>query len=287
MKKKLKPTLSPNNIAKGRRLNYNAADQAEYVRELKILVKRMVKITKREIISFFEGRTAKTFFIKQEQAAAMDESVASQARILTNHLINRLEQIFNLKAPKLAKKMVKKSARTSASALGSSLKQLSGGLTLKTNFVTAGMKEVVKATISENVSLIKSIAADYLGDVQKAVMRSITTGDGLENLVPAIEKFEGISYRKAKNIALDQTRKTFNNINKQRMQTIGVKKFEWVHSGGGDKPRKDHIEMSGNIYSFDDLPIIDQKTGERGIPGQAINCRCTMIPVTEYEEGNK
>jgi uncharacterized protein with gpF-like domain len=41
--------------------------------------------------------------------------------------------------------------------------------------------------------------------------------------------------------------------------------------------------MDGKIFSFDDLPIIDRKTGERGIPGQAINCRCTMTPVYEFD----
>jgi len=67
------------------------------------------------------------------------------------------------------------------------------------------------------------------------------------------------------------------------MEKVGVKKFKWLHSGGGQKPRKDHIEMNGNIYSFDDLPVIDKRTGERGIPGQAINCRCRMAPVIEFD----
>ena len=31
--------------------------------------------------------------------------------------------------------------------------------------------------------------------------------------------------------------------------------------------------MDGNICRYDDLPVIDERTGERrGIPGQAINC---------------
>jgi uncharacterized protein with gpF-like domain len=42
--------------------------------------------------------------------------------------------------------------------------------------------------------------------------------------------------------------------------------------------------MDGNVYSFDDPPIIDKNTGERGIPGQAINCRCFMVPVIEFED---
>jgi len=37
------------------------------------------------------------------------------------------------------------------------------------------------------------------------------------------------------------------------------------------------------IFSFDDLPVIDRRSGERGIPGQAINCRCRMAPVIEFD----
>jgi uncharacterized protein with gpF-like domain len=36
------------------------------------------------------------------------------------------------------------------------------------------------------------------------------------------------------------------------------------------------------VYSFDDLPVVDERTGETGIPGQAVNCRCTMSPVFDF-----
>lgn len=267
-------------IVWGKRLSYNAGLQTRYIQQLNKLIKPMVTQVKREIIRLFNSPVAEQF----QEVMATDESITSQARIITNKLLSRFETLFGRAAPIEAEKMVGRANKASKVALGESLKQLSGGLTIKTDFLTPGLKEVTKAAVVENVSLIKSIATEYLTNVQKAVMRSITNGSGLESLVPNLQKYEGITYRKAKNIALDQTRKAYNSINAGRMKKIGIKKFEWVHSGGGQKPRQDHIDMSGNIYSFDDLPIIDKKTGERGIPGQAINCKCTMIPVTEYDE---
>jgi SPP1 gp7 family putative phage head morphogenesis protein len=179
--------------------------------------------------------------------------------------------------------MVEGAQKASATSLHSSLEQLSGGLSLKTSVIPAGMEEVAQATVYENVQLIKSIPSQYLDDVFGSVMRSITTGGGLADLIPAIRKYDGITDRRAKNIALDQTRKAYNSINKQRLMAVGIKKFRWSHSAGGQTPRQDHIAMDGKIFSFDDLPIIDRKTGERGIPGQAINCRCTMTPVYEFD----
>lgn len=264
-------------------LNYNASSQVKYSRELKKLVRRMTKAVRREVEKFFRSEDMEMFRAEQIKAA-QDASVASQARILTNKLIDRFTWLFNDKAPDLAEQMVKTQLKNSRVSLAVSLKELSGGLTVKTNFLTGDLKEVVKSIVAENVSLIKSIADVYLSNVQKSVLRSITFGQGLKELIPQLTKFDGMSERHAKNVALDQTRKAYNSINRERMEKVGVKKFKWLHSGGGQKPRKDHIEMNGNIYSFDDLPVIDKKTGDRGIPGQAINCRCRMAPVIEFNE---
>lgn len=260
---------------KGTKLAYNAAVQARYADALAKLVKQMSAQTIREIRKLFESTGALDH--------AMDADLGSQARIITNKLTAKFESLFGRQAKDLAQRMAAASDKTSRKALGISLKQMSGGLTLKTDLMTKELKTVVTATVAENVALIKSIPTQYMTQIKGDIFRAITTGQGLADIVPALQEYEGVTLRRARNIALDQTRKAYNNINKGRMQAIGVKKFEWVHSGGGQKPRELHIEMDGNVYSFDDLPVIDERTGERGIPGQAINCRCTMVPVIDFE----
>lgn len=261
---------------KGTTLQYNASQQEKYVKALTSLVSQMTAQTMREVKSLYSG---------QANDSAMDDNISSQARILTNKLKGKFTALFARKAKGLADQMVQGANKASKSALHRSLKELSGGLSLKTSMIDKNIWNVMNATVVENVSLIKSIADEYLTNVQGAVMRSITTGNGLQDLIPQIEKFQGDTHRRAKNIALDQTRKAYNNLNKSRMQAIGIQEFEWIHSGGGQKPRQLHIELSGQIFSFDDLPVIDDKTGERGIPGQAINCGCTMRPVVSFGNG--
>ena len=58
-------------------------------------------------------------------------------------------------------------------------------------------------------------------------------------------------------------------------------------TGQGGAPPAPTIELSGKIFSFDDLPVIVPDTGEKGIPGQAINCGCTMRPVYVFPEGEQ
>lgn len=253
-----------NGVMRGTPLRDPAGVEARYAAALERLARIMTETTRREIEALFRQGAA--------SGVGMDASPSSQARILTNALKKRFDQLFAKNAKPLAEKMMAGADKASKSATYMSLKELSGGLSLKTDIVSGPMREFMSAAIANNVALIKSISAEYMVKVQGAVMRSIMDGNGLQDLVPFFEAQEGITHRRAKNIALDQTRKAYNGLNKGRMEAIGVKKFEWIHSGGGQHPRELHMRMSGNIYSFDDLPVIDESTGERGIPGQAINC---------------
>lgn len=264
-------------VFKGAVLPVPAIVGVRYVQALSSITAQMTAQTKKEILRLYKTEAAGVYFA---QDAA---TIGSQARILVNSLQDRFNALFAKKAKPLAETMVENASAASKTSLHSSLQALSGGMSLKTSIDSPVLSNIYKASVAENVGLIKSISSEYLTKVQGAVMRSITTGNGLQDLIPALEQYEGQTHRRARNIALDQTRKVYNSINKGRMQALGLKKFMWHHSGGGAQPREDHIEMDGEIYSFDALPVIDQNTGERGIPGQAPNCRCTMSPIFDFE----
>lgn len=268
--------FKPDSLA-GQPLNPSAAAAARYERRLRKMIDHMTLETLREVTELFDSQPAKVYF-------AQDASLSSQARILTNKLKDKFDGLFGYSAKALAEDTARAANQSSESALKASMKQLSGGLSLNTDFLTAELGEIMTATIAENVALIKSIPAQYFTDIQGAVMRSITTGNGLADLVPFIKKHKGVTDRRAHLIANDQTRKAFSNINRSRLQNMGVSKFKWLHSSGGQTPRKLHEQLNGHIFSFNDLPIIDKKTGERGIPGQLINCRCRMIPVIDFND---
>lgn len=271
----------------GTPLNYNVAQQERYVVALQKLVVQMTRETKKQIKRLFKGEISDDFFKNQEALTALDASLASQARILLNALSKTFENLFNIKASSLASTMVSGVQKTSATTVKQSLEKLSGGLTLKTSIVSEGEEEVATALVAENVSLIKSIPEEYMKDVTGSVMRSITTGRGLADLVPEIEKYDGQTYRRAKNIALDQTRKAYNGINRQKLIKNGVKQFKWIHSAGGLHPRESHIRISGKIFDFDDIESQQAALGvpesDRGYPGIPINCRCKMLPVIVFE----
>lgn len=266
----------------GAPLNNPSILEAKFARLLDDATRDMCDRVKAELLKFFDHPLADDYF-----KIAMDASISSQAKILTNKLMTKFNSIFADFAVKAAEYQMNAINKASSTAVHMSLKELSGGLSLPTVGFTADMRQILNASTIEIVSLIKSISAQYLGGVQQAVVRSIAGGRGLADLVPYLEKQKGITVRRATMIARDQTRKAMNNLNRGRMQKCGLKKFKWLHSGGSAHPRPLHIRLSGQVFSFDDPPIIDENTGERGIPGQAINCRCRMQPVIDFSDDDE
>lgn len=264
----------------GAPLNPNVSDAVRYKRKLDKLINVMTSTVEKELKKLFKTDTAKEYY-------ANDDSISSQARILTNALIEKFNGMFASLSKPLAENMVSDASKSSAISLHSSLKELSGGLSIKTSSLSPETIDILNASTTENVALIKSISSQYLNGVQQAVMRSITMGGGLQDLIPYLQKSKEITYRRAKVIAYDQTRKAFNSISIGRMNSLGVKEFKWLHSGGSNAPRKLHIELSGKIFSLADPPVIeDNGKGKvtRGLPGQLVSCRCRLMPIVKFNE---
>jgi SPP1 gp7 family putative phage head morphogenesis protein len=220
----------------------------------------------------------------REAGLAMDASFASMAARLVRELTKRFTALFTDKAGGLAEAWAHGISKQAAVGLQGSLKKASGGVTLRTDVVSGAVADVVKASIRSNVALIRSIPREYFLEIEGEVMRSIQSGRGMADLQPFLEKRGNITKKRAALIARDQTSKATTAINRARMQGLGVRKFKWLHSGGGKEPRPLHKNvLNGNVYSMDDPPVIDDRTGERGFPGQLINCRCRMVPVIEFK----
>lgn len=269
---------TPANKLVGGALHPNAAIQQEYVQAVLTLVRRMADDVKRQMRAVFDGQAL--------DGAAMDESVSSQARIALNGLMDRYETLFSRVAKRATKRMLDRTLKNSAVTLNLSLREASKGLVVKTDFMTDRLQDVVKASTEEAVGLIKLIPTKYLTEVQGQVMRSITSGQGLKDLVPYLNaKYDG-NVRHARNVAMDQTRKAYQAVNTERLKKIGVRQFQWVHVGGSTNPRERHLELNGEIFEYDKPPEIGEMYGKKvyGLPAQLPFCRCVARPILNFGE---
>lgn len=92
---------------------------------------------------------------------------------------------FDAMAQELAAYFAQSIAQRSDAALRAILKK--GGMSVEWR-PTPARQEVLHSTIAHNVALIRSIPANYLGQVEQALLRSVQTGRDLKQLQGDIER---------------------------------------------------------------------------------------------------
>lgn len=265
----------------------NAGTEALYRRQLKKLVQMMA-----ESVLYWLSASYKA----NEPKIAQDELPAEELRRTVRRLARRWQRNFDKAAPKLADYFTQAANKRSTSQLQRILRE--GGFTVNPQ-LTPEVRDVMRASIAEQVSLIKSIPRQYFTDVEGIVMRGVQNGRDLKAITDEIgnkvdlarigkgrkpgesdKSLAARTQRRAAFIARDQTNKMTATITRVRQQQAGVTEAVWVHSGGGKEPRPTHLAASKRGQRYDIRegwhdPAVDKKI----FPGELPNCRCVSRPV--------
>ena len=149
------------------------------------------------------------------------------------------------------------------------------------------LQDYLSVSTADNVALIKSIPSQYLTQVESIVMANVRAGGRPSNIAKALQQQLGVTERRAKMIARDQVNKINSNLASMRIKDVGFKYFKWETSND-ERVRDRHEDVSERVtaygkgvYRFDNPPIVDQNLPQ--LPGEPIQCRCVMIPVSEEE----
>lgn len=94
-----------------------------------------------------------------------------------------------------------------------------------------------------------------------------------------------VSQRKAKFLARNESSIALTEYLSAKYQEEGFTEFKWITNLDG-RERPLHKELNGKIFRFDNPPIIDERTGQRGLPGETYNCRCTFVPILNKRLAN-
>jgi uncharacterized protein with gpF-like domain len=210
---------------------------------------------------------------------AADDSPATILRAEVRRLTRRWQRTFDDASGELATYFATQAARRSDAALGSILRR--AGISVRWKMSRA-MNDVLRATVGENVALIRSIAQEQLTRVETAVMRSVQTGRDLESLTSDLQNTFGVARRRAELIARDQNNKATASLLRVRQAEAGITEAIWVHSGGGKHPRPSHVKAGRERvrYSVAD-GWFDPHEKRYILPGELINCRCVSRPVVQ------
>ncbi len=258
-------------------INYNAGNIRWYQKQLLTEIREMNDEVRREIVNAIRDNP-----LAQDANLAMDANPVEMIRKMLDVLSGKWVRDFINKAKSWSDEMIDKTQTAVDRGLLAAARRES--MTINMQWTDA-MLEKREAIIAENVSLIRSIPEKYFTEVEGMVYRAVARGGDRKMLADEIErnfgKRHGITRRRAEFIARDQTRKATSALSAARQQAAGIVEGEWVHSGGGNKPRHSHVKAGRERKRFklSEGCLID---GEYIMPGQLPNCGCVWRPVLPF-----
>jgi hypothetical protein len=237
----------------------DAGLEAEYREELR----EWIELMQKSVIYWLQAS-----YKKNEPEIAMDAVPAQELRKAIRRLARRWKKNFDEAAPLLAKWFATKAYKRSSSRLQKILRDAGFSVKFK---MTKAQRDIFHATVAQNVSLIKSIPAQYFTQIEGMVMRSVQVGGDLETLTKQLHKTYNVTRKRAVLIARDQNLKATGALNRARQLELGIKEAIWMHSHAGKQPRPTHVAMSGK--KFDVVKgMWDSHEKKMVHPGELINC---------------
>lgn len=195
---------------------------------------------------------------------------------------------FLRNSERIIKKFITLAARGAKSSVSRVLRKLYGDDFAKISFDNAEYEDLLRLALKRNVGLIQNTTLQTLNNIENIVYDAVTTGQTWQSVAKDLLNQKHIAKDRIKRIARDQTGKTNEAINELSQKSAGIRFFEWrtagderVSTGYGG-----HEQLNGKIYKWGDeehYPIIDSY-GNRGLPHQRVNCRCTALAVILRED---
>lgn len=161
-------------------------------------------------------------------------------------------------------------ADTSAFQKDQLARQVRASLDLTPRFEDEFERILVRQFVADNTMLIKDVDAELWQKISDEVVDSFEKGRSWSKTAERLEKRLGISSRRARTIARDQSQKLHGRYNRHRQMELGVQWYFWMTMGdGGVRPL--HFNRHGERYHWN-------TSHSDGHPGEPINCRCGAFP---------
>lgn len=142
----------------------------------------------------------------------------------------------------------------------------------------------IAAEYAETLHLpIQEFLVKETGDLRKRISERSFAGYRYETIVKEIERSYGVSQRKAKFLARQETSLLMTKFKQVRYEEAGSKEYIWgCVAGSTNHPvRHYHKQNEGKKFRWDTGAPINER-GERKNPGQDYNCRCFAKPIVKF-----
>lgn len=251
----------------------SAPIRAQYRQGLTILIREMHNSYLYWLRSKYKSR--------QSEIMANDASPTAELEKELRALFRRWSKRFADYADIRAKWLARRTDTSTLNQMKSALKK--AGLTVRFKN-SRRVNTILRATVAENVGLIRSIPSQYHTQVNTIVMQGIKNGQDLNYITRGLQREFNVSKNRARTIARDQTNKATQANSEARAQELGITHGIWMHRSGSKNPRSTHVKFNGQRFEltkglYDPQAERVRGGGYRGRfvkPAELINCNCTF-----------
>lgn len=140
---------------------------------------------------------------------------------------------------------------------------------------------------------VKNFKAKEISKMREDILKMRERGERVETVEKYLQDRWKVGKNKAKFLARNECGLASTVLKATYYQEMGCTHYFWLKSHSDEK-RPLHLELAKeennqygiagrNIFSFDDNPIIDEKTGQRGLPQTIYNCGCNFAPIKNVD----
>lgn len=158
--------------------------------------------------------------------------------------------------------------------------------------LTKEQAKIISDDYETNLQLdIKTFTEKEILELRQKIKKSVFAGNRYESAVRTIEKSYGVTERKAKFLARQETSLLMTKYKQTRYEDAGVNEYKWgcVHRAHDQNPKKhtpgnvrySHGLLENKIFAWNNPPITSNpgEPARRNNPGQDYNCRCFARPI--------
>lgn len=286
-------------VFKANPIKNNLSLEAEYYSELR----KMLQVTKDFFVNtVVEGLNKE--YIKEQIVDASPYALITQ---LINNVKGRINSRYDISRLKsIAEKFVNKTNTYHETRFD---KNIQAGIGIDISQIPdfQNLKPYIASVVKKNLSMITTLRNENLHRLENTLRNSVDKGYSISKIKEDILSSYDVSKKKAATIARNELKNLQSQLNKKRMQNLGMDLYTWETAGdervrgrpGGKYPnaKPDHWEMQGLICKFGDPSVYSKDGGKTwkkrlasmptGAPGDDINCRCIAQPYINLSDDDE
>lgn len=156
---------------------------------------------------------------------------------------------------------------------------------LKTDYIETRDLPIKQRLGAEIDSAVKESSRYFAyGEIVKLrqdLSKMIAAGKPRGDVVKYIKSRMKVSDNRARFIGRQETSLYTSKLKEAQYKQAGINEYIWK-TVGDSRVRHDHRILNKKRFSWDNPPVVDERTGKRAAPGEDFNCRCVAQPVVEW-----